>query len=131
MWQVVFAFGLRITRPRWKADNQISGLSWPFRAAERGNAVTFTSDFLDFSIINNADLASSFTALSNVLKVDTNMSLSSFRATAGGQFSADPAPTVVGFVPEPATWAMMMMIGFGLTGSSLRYRRQSPKVVFG
>jgi hypothetical protein len=33
-------------------------------------------------------------------------------------------------VPEPATWAMML-VGFGMMGTSLRNRRRSTKVVFG
>ena len=33
-------------------------------------------------------------------------------------------------VPEPAAWAMMIG-GFGLVGSSLRYRRRSTRVAFG
>lgn len=36
---------------------------------------------------------------------------------------AAPAP-VAGAVPEPATWAMMLL-GFGMLGAGLRYRRQS------
>jgi hypothetical protein len=88
-----------------------------------GNVVSFTSDFLDFSTIDNADLAASFSALSNTLKIDTNESLSSFRATAGGQFSSDPAPTVIGYVPESASW-IMMIIGFAMVGVPLRRRPQ-------
>jgi hypothetical protein len=34
----------------------------------------------------------------------------------------------VAAVPEPTTWAMML-VGFGLMGASMRYRRRSPKVV--
>jgi hypothetical protein len=32
-------------------------------------------------------------------------------------------------VPEPATWAMML-VGFGMVGSAMRYRRRSTKVVY-
>lgn len=35
----------------------------------------------------------------------------------------------VAAVPEPATWAMMIL-GFGLVGATLRYRRRSTKVAF-
>ena len=35
-----------------------------------------------------------------------------------------------GVVPEPATWAMML-VGFGMVGAGMRYRRRSSKVAFG
>jgi hypothetical protein len=37
----------------------------------------------------------------------------------------DPTPAV----PEPATWAMML-VGFGMMGGTLRYRRRSMKVAY-
>jgi len=47
--------------------------------------------------------------------------------------SAAQVATIVNFtvtaVPEPASWAMMM-IGFGATGAMLR-RRRAPRIVFG
>jgi hypothetical protein len=36
---------------------------------------------------------------------------------------------VGGVVPEPATWAMMLL-GFGMTGAAMRYRRRSTAVSF-
>jgi hypothetical protein len=36
----------------------------------------------------------------------------------------------VAAVPEPATWAMML-VGFGMMGGALRYRRRGTKVVHG
>lgn len=91
-----------------------------------GNSVMFTSDFLDFSTVDNTDLAASFTALNSGLKVGDNGSLASFRATGGGQFSSDPAPTIIGMVPEPASWAMMVA-GFGMLGIALRRRAQAAR----
>jgi hypothetical protein len=41
-----------------------------------------------------------------------------------GRFSA-----AVAAVPEPATWGMML-IGFGMMGASMRYRRRETKVVY-
>ncbi|WP_445192376.1 CHRD domain-containing protein [Sphingomonas sp. Tas61C01] len=35
----------------------------------------------------------------------------------------------LGVVPEPATWAMMIL-GFGLMGAAIRYRRKSSRVSF-
>lgn len=39
------------------------------------------------------------------------------------------AVTPAAAVPEPATWAMMLL-GFGMMGATLRYRRKSTKVSF-
>lgn len=36
----------------------------------------------------------------------------------------------VAAVPEPATWAMLIL-GFGMAGGAMRYRRRSTRVVFG
>lgn len=51
-----------------------------------------------------------------------------FSLTAQGNnvtsFSASVAA-----VPEPATWAMMLM-GFGMVGAAMRYRRRTTKVAF-
>jgi hypothetical protein len=33
-------------------------------------------------------------------------------------------------VPEPSSW-MMMLVGFGILGGALRYRRRSTEVVYG
>ncbi|MBD8546065.1 PEP-CTERM sorting domain-containing protein [Sphingomonas sp. CFBP 8760] len=35
----------------------------------------------------------------------------------------------IGAVPEPATWAMML-IGFGMIGATARYRRRATKIAF-
>jgi hypothetical protein len=43
--------------------------------------------------------------------------------------SVTPPPVDPGAVPEPATWAMMIG-GFGLVGSSMRYRRRKTTVSF-
>ena len=49
-------------------------------------------------------------------------------ANSGGRFGPNFTYAVAG-VPEPATWAMMM-IGFGAIGGSIRYRRRLAKVSF-
>ena len=46
------------------------------------------------------------------------------RNATNGTFAA-----AVAAVPEPATWAMML-VGFGMMGASLRYRRKSTAVSF-
>ena len=46
-----------------------------------------------------------------------------------GTIAADVNGAVDGAVPEPATWAMMIL-GFGMVGGALRRRRQSVRVTF-
>ena len=51
----------------------------------------------------------------------------------GGLIDTGQGPVVnppAGAVPEPATWAMMIM-GFGLTGLAMRYRRRKVQIAFG
>ena len=91
-----------------------------------GSIVTFTSDFLDFSNTISRDRGLTLTAINPALSKHSglNGALSSFRATAGGQFSSDPAPLINGLavVPEPNMW-LLMIGGFGLVGASARRRR--------
>lgn len=47
--------------------------------------------------------------------------------TQGGRGSL--TISLVSAVPEPGTWAMMI-VGFGMVGGALRYRRRSTKVTF-
>ncbi|WP_277970640.1 PEPxxWA-CTERM sorting domain-containing protein [Sphingomonas echinoides] len=96
-------------------------------STEGGNNIVFTSDFLDFSNVNNSDLTTSFSALTAGLGIDTNKSLKSFRATAGGQFSSDPAPLVLNVVPEPVTW-VMMVTGFAMLGLAIRRQPRAARL---
>jgi hypothetical protein len=53
---------------------------------------------------------------------------------AYGVFNFDPSSSVFSYstaaVPEPATW-LMMILGFGLVGGAMRYRRGKTSVSFG
>ncbi len=90
-----------------------------------GATVVFSSDFLDFSNTVDRDRGLTLTAIAPKLSIHSglNQALSGFRATAGGQFSSDPAPLVNGLavVPEPSSW-LLMIAGFGLVGVSARRR---------
>jgi hypothetical protein len=46
-----------------------------------------------------------------------------------GSFSLASPPAPIPAVPEPAIWAMMI-VGFGLIGGAMRYRRRSATVTF-
>ncbi len=55
----------------------------------------------------------------------------SFTANASGTNAASLTfSPLTGAVPEPATWAMLI-VGFGMIGAAARYRRRSTRVAFG
>ncbi len=99
-----------------------------------GSTITYTSDFLNFTNTLDRDLSLSLTSIVSLvagvnrgLNNAAGKSLVSFRATATGSFSSDPAPLTPG-VPEPQTWAMLVL-GFGLIGVSARRRARNSRVV--
>jgi hypothetical protein len=77
--------------------------------------ITFTSDFLNLSQATMRGLSWDLTSISPVLAYSAGKALGSFNASIAGSFSAD-------MVPEPMTWALMIM-GFGAAGAMLRRRR--------
>jgi hypothetical protein len=99
----------------------IGGLSADNDTTYGPDTLTFTSDFLAFQ--PTAALGLSYTLASIFPSpiadaIPGTYSLKSFRTDVGAQFTADPAPLVLG-IPEPASWALMM-VGFGLAGASIR-----------
>lgn len=96
-------------------------------SGDNGVTITYTSDFLDFSDAVSLDRAQSLTAVAPTFlpRTGPNFALRSFRAVAGGQFSSDPAPVIsaVSAVPEPASWAMLVL-GFGIVGVASRSRKR-------
>ncbi len=51
-------------------------------------------------------------------------------AATSGSFTLASPPLPISPVPEPASWGLLV-VGFGLMGASLRYRRRSANVTFG
>lgn len=101
----------------WGADNFGSIL---LNGSTTGNALTGIK-YENFNALTNFTIGSGFVAGLNTLD---------FSVVDGGAptaFRVDnlvgTAAAVSGAVPEPATWAMMML-GFGIVGSSIRRRRQ-------
>jgi hypothetical protein len=90
------------------------GTAASFLDSQPTGTVTYTSDFLDFSGTTAADFALSFSALTSPF--------------GGDAWTADSTGTFAANIPEPATWAMMIL-GFGATGALVRLRRRrSPAV---
>jgi hypothetical protein len=93
-----------------------------------GGTLTFTSDFLKFAPTSSVGSALNFTSGTTATGQGLSSqafgtdALESFSMDAGGSFSSAPAP-ITG-VPEPASWAMIIL-GMGMMGSVLR-RRVAP-----
>jgi len=87
-----------------------------------GGLITFSSDFLNFDDSIIFDRAQSLSAISPALQIGANGALRSFRGVAGGSFSADPTPKITAAVPEPESWALLIL-GFGIVGMAARRRR--------
>ncbi len=88
-----------------------------FASTDSGSAVTYTSDFIDFTSSTSRDLSFSLNAVSPRFGASAGQALNSFAAAETGEF---------GFaIPEPATWTMGIL-GFGLLGATLRRRKAAP-----
>lgn len=102
--------------------------SFTFKS-NNNSVITFTSDFLDFSHVVDKDFSFSFSGSSPTFNAPVGSSSRSLSMSGSGTFASDPAPLVVGGVPEPASWAMMLG-GFGLLGATLRTRKVGRSVRF-
>lgn len=91
------------------------------------NRVNFSSDVVVFGVPSNDQLtlaigAGAFPALGTPGGLE-GLGLTSYRSAATGIFAATPTPLRPG-VPEPGTWALMIL-GFGGAGAMLRSRRRA------
>lgn len=89
-----------------------------------GSAILFTSDFVSFVPGSDFNMSISLTSLAPLLFANPGAALRSFEAYSTGSFSSDPAAIVIGGVPEPSAWAMLIA-GFGLVGFQARRRRNA------
>jgi hypothetical protein len=94
------------------------------------NTVTFTSDFLDFSSTTARDLVLGINGINPSLGFAFGGSRS-HSGVATGNFGADlSAGSPQGDVPEPASWALML-VGFGMAGGVMRSQRRRVELTFG
>ena len=80
----------------------------------------YSSDFLDFSNVDSVAFALTGNT-TNPLSVSPTGRLATFRSSVNGNFASNPPPSLP-IVPEPETWAMLV-IGFGLVGVTMRRRK--------
>jgi len=92
-----------------------------------GGTVSFTSDIAQFSPIGDKALSVELTSVLPFLTAAQNDALSSFTAVSTGSFASDIAAGGGGGggVPEPVTWATMLLGFFGIGLASRRARRSS------
>lgn len=69
-------------------------------------------------------------ATGSPIDVSRYLDVGLLRSGYSALFSASGAITIPGAVPEPATWAMLL-VGFGAVGYTMRGRRQAIRVSFG
>lgn len=102
-------------------DGTIDGTSGVVRGSTEGGAtIAYTSDILNFNDVGQFDFSLPLTAVTLPFG-PAGGTIRDFSASMGGQFSSEPAP-LLGGVPEPATWAMLV-IGFGMVGATSRRRK--------
>lgn len=96
-----------------------------------GGLVSYTSDFLTFDPSGDQGLSLAFTSITPPVHV-VNGRLTDFTAVTSANFAADSSISVVGGpgVPEPATWAIML-VGLGGLGATLRMNRRAKRFAFG
>jgi len=89
-----------------------------------GGTVTLTSDIVKFSPVGDKALSVELTSVLPFLGANAGGSLGSFTAVSTGSFASDiAAGGGGGGVPEPVTWAMMLL-GFGGIGMAARRARR-------
>lgn len=102
-------------------DGTVDGTSGVVRGSTDGGvSITFTSDFVNFDDVTQFDFSLPLTAVTQPFGPASG-SVRDFTASMGGQFSSEPMPSIGG-VPEPTTWAMLVL-GFGLVGVTARRRK--------
>jgi hypothetical protein len=104
-------------------SGQIRGLSPTFSVSVPMSELEGTSDFFspDEFFLTNFSLGMS--DANRPLRIGANGRIADFNASSVGTFGAIVSDGTPGAVPEPSTWAMMIL-GFGMVGASMRRRRR-------
>lgn len=87
-----------------------------------GQSLFYLSDFFDGGLLTDEQFGTRIDLVGGPLSAAPGSALDDFSGTMFGSFSAAfgaPVPAV----PEPGTWAMMIL-GFGFVGSTMRVRRR-------
>lgn len=104
------------------ANGAVNGETWAIDGSINRGVVTWNGP----AVINFGGGFGTLTVTLNNAEFAQNSSngdnLSGQKAQITGKFTLSNVGAAVGAVPEPATWGMMIM-GFGLTGATLRRRR--------
>lgn len=87
--------------------------------------VNYRSDFVGFG--NQGSPSERAVSMSWTGVNDVSGQPGAFRGTSSGNFASNPFPLIPA-VPEPATWAMMV-VGFGAVGSAMRSARRRKALV--
>jgi hypothetical protein len=92
------------------------------------STISYSSNFLTLPDFGTRSFSLAFTGLLPFFQIANNGFGSNFDSNIAGSFSGAPdGEGPGGVIPEPATWAMLV-IGFGLTGATMR-RRNGRRVV--
>ena len=95
-----------------------------------GNAIQLTSVTINGAPITITQIGNLTVAGGDNVSLLTGLNNIVITGTASGNVAYGGSITFVpNAVPEPATWAMML-VGFGMVGSAMRYRRRATKVVY-
>lgn len=99
-------------------NGRVGDSSLSFQASEPGDLISYSSSFYDFSNTLDDNFAFSFTSVNPTAGTTGNGAARRLRA-----FTASSTATfATSIVPEPATWAMLI-VGFGMVGFASRRRR--------
>jgi len=94
-----------------------------------GGTVNYTSDVIAFASTGDKGVSLELTSALPFFGATPGNSLSSFTAVSTGSFSADINSIGGAGVPEPATWAAML-VGFGALGAVARRNRAKGVAAF-
>lgn len=96
-------------------------------STDPNDPITYTSNFLTLPEFDLKNFSLAFSGLTPLFTIAANGYGSNFDANIAGSFAGAADGPGSGAIPEPATWAMLV-IGFGLVGATTR-RRASRSVV--